>query len=107
MKRTEIEREYSKELWDIPQLDMDSADYEDVLTPFAQLVGNYKTATQSEIRLPYWMERFPETMERLLKTWGDLGARVVFVPLPGPRGSEGEEKMVRREQDLVTLWRPF
>ena len=89
-----------EELEEVPEEGIDVEDYEDVLKPFEKIVS---MAGESEIRLPYWMERHTETKEQLLKTWGDLSAGVIFVPLAGPTIFSGEEAGARRDQELVPL----
>ena len=89
-----------EELEEVPEESIDVEDYEDVLKPFEKIVS---LAGENEIRLPYWMERHTETKEQLLKTWGDLSAGVIFVPLAGPGIFSGEEAWARRDQELVPL----
>ena len=105
MKRSEIDYEVAWCLGDvleIPAKGIDPENFEDVLTPFEDVVS---AAKECEIRLPYWMERDREMKKRVLKTWGDLGATVVFVPLVdgGWKGSRSAEEEVRDGLGLVYL----
>ncbi|KAL8794206.1 MAG: hypothetical protein Q9195_003274, partial [Heterodermia aff. obscurata] len=97
---SEIDRETAWSggmLREVPKKGIRSEDYEDVLEPFKEVVSR---AGQCEIRLPYWMGIRLVRKKRLLKAWGDLGAKVVFVPLDGPAIPSKGENWASAEQDL-------
>ena len=84
----------------LPVIGIDGKDYEEVLDPFKDIL---RLAEEREIRIPYWMNRSTKGSTDM-KLWGDVGVKVVFVPLlDGSLVSRWEEQSARYAQNLVSF----